>query len=166
MDSLTNYLLVLISILVFAGYLAYVRRYTYMPLKSLSESYYLLPTKTRFLFTIFTWFLAIPIMIAGLNQTGSIFMFLAGAGVCFAGTAAAFREKDVYIVHMSGAIIGILGILLAGAFAYKYPLFSIIYIIILMIFSVLSQLKIKANYFYWLEIIAILYSYFLILNYK
>jgi len=58
--------------------------------KSISASYYKLPKKWKFLMTLFCWGIGFPAMIIG----QSIWMILAGAGICFVGAAAAFGEND------------------------------------------------------------------------
>ncbi len=80
-------------------------------LGSISETYYRLPKNKKFLFTFFCWGIAFPAMIIASKPL----MFFASAGICFAGAAAAFKEKLTHDVHM------------IGAFCWSY-IFFIIYI--------------------------------------
>ena len=72
--------------------------------KSISESYYVLPKKLNFIFTLVLWGFAIPLCIL---SNGDGLMFFAGAGICFVGAAAQMHEDFVRKVHMTAAIGGI-----------------------------------------------------------
>ena len=82
--------------------------------KSISESYYVLPKKWNWLFVLFCWLFAFPVMIIG----GSYLMMLAGAGIVFVGAAAAMHTFPTRAVHMTGAIGGILASQVAIATQY------------------------------------------------
>lgn len=76
----------------------------YGVLKSISHSYYALPNNLRFIFTLWSWGYALPAMIVASTPL----MFFAGAGICFVGAAAAYREKMTETVHIIGAACAIL----------------------------------------------------------
>ena len=71
---------------------------------SISESYYVLPDKWKFLFTLFCWGFAVPAIILG----NTLLMFLAGSAIAFVGAAAAFKDKMTREVHLIGAYSGVL----------------------------------------------------------
>ena len=87
----------------------------YGVLNSISQSYYELPLNLQPLFTLFCWGYSFPAIILGSSEL----MFLAGSGIAFAGTAAAFREKMTTDVHVTGAVIGVLFSQLAILFQYE-----------------------------------------------
>lgn len=88
---------------VFVSYVTFITL-SFGLLPSISESWYRLPRKRKWLFTIFCWGFAVPAMIIG----GDALMFIAGAGIAFVGAATAFKESMTKTVHFSGAAIGIL----------------------------------------------------------
>lgn len=88
---------------VFILYVGFIwLRYGIQP--SISESYYVLPNKWKFLFTLFCWGFAVPAIIIG----NTLLMFLAGSAIAFVGAAAAFKEKMTREVHLIGAYSGVL----------------------------------------------------------
>jgi len=82
--------------------------------KSISESYYVLPTKWNWLFVAFCWLFAFPAMIIG----DSYWMLFAGGGIVFVGAAAAMHTFPTRYVHMIGAIGGIIASQFAIFFQY------------------------------------------------
>jgi hypothetical protein len=72
--------------------------------KSISESFYALPKKWNFLFTLAMWGFAFP---AAILANGDPFMFFAAAGIVFVGAAAPMHEPFVRKVHLTAAIGGI-----------------------------------------------------------
>jgi hypothetical protein len=76
----------------------------YGKMKTISDSYYKLKEKNKWLFTIIWWAFSIPLIIVG--ETPLI--FLAGTGICFVGAAPAFKEELEEKVHIVGAITGII----------------------------------------------------------
>ena len=99
---------------VFFSYVGYVWT-KYGVQKSISQSYYALPDKLKPLMTFFCVGFAVPAMILG----SSSLMFLAGAGICFVGVAAAFQKTMAHNVHMIGAGVGVAASQLAIAFQYE-----------------------------------------------
>jgi hypothetical protein len=96
-----------IMFLSFVGYISFIW-IKYGIQASVSESYYRLPRKLQWLFTIATWGYALPAMVIGLDFTGSGLVFLSGAGIAFVGASPLFKETGLSAtVHMVGAIIGI-----------------------------------------------------------
>ena len=88
---------------IFVGYVSWIwARYGVLP--SISHSYYSLPDNLKFIFTLWSWGYALPAMIVASTPL----MFFAGAGICFVGAAAAYREKMTETVHIIGAACAIL----------------------------------------------------------
>lgn len=122
----------------------------YGVLPSVSESYYHLPKKWNFLFTLFCLGFAIPTMIVGLDLTDNFLMFLAGGGICFVGVAAAYKETLTKEVHVGGALVGIISSQLSIAFDFKMFYVNIIFLVLA---GLIKLLKIKNNT-YWIELLA------------
>jgi len=123
-------------------------------LPSVSESYYELPDKYNFLFTLFCWGFAIPTMIIGVDLTDNFLMFFAGAGICFVGAAAAFKEELPKKVHETSAIIGIVSSQLSIAFDFKMYYVNIIFAVL---FALIMFLKLKykiETHIFWIEMVA------------
>lgn len=79
------------------------------PLPSISDSWYALPGKQNWLFTIFIWGLSIPLCMY--EPSGSFnWYFTAGACLSFVGVATSFRDKNTPTptIHYLGAVFGIL----------------------------------------------------------
>lgn len=146
--------LIILSIIIFSVYtISVVIKYGWLP--SISESFYRLPKKWNFIFTFFCWGFSIPLMIVGLDQTGNVLMFLAPAGIAFVGAAAAFKgDKMTHDVHMTGASLGVIFSHLAIWLAYKEYLIGIAAFSLMMILILLTWMKFKVNYFFWIEVIA------------
>lgn len=72
--------------------------------QSISESYYCLPKKWNFIFTLALWGFALP---AAILANGDGLMFFAAAGICFVGAAAQMHQEFVRKVHLTAAIGGI-----------------------------------------------------------
>ena len=141
-----TYLFILL-VFVFVTYVSSIWiKYGVLP--SISDSYYKLPEKWNFLFTLFCWGFAVPAIIAGVETT--ILMFFAGTGICFVGAAAEINDKWVYRIHMIAAISGILFSQLAIFFGYHMLYVNIISILLASIILLLS----KINYFWWIELVA------------
>lgn len=143
---MTTFLFILM-LTVFISYVTFVV-IAYGVQTSISESYYRLPQRLKFLFTLFCWFFAIPAIILGDNAL----MFLAGSGIAFVGGAAAFKDKMTYEVHMIGAYTGVL--LSQIAIWYNYHMWYIT-IIFIILSGILLLLKVK-NKIWWSEILAFL----------
>lgn len=114
---------------------------------SVSESYYRLPRKLQWIFTLATWGYALPAMFIGLEITGNGLVFLAGSGIAFVGAAPAFHKLGMErTVHTVGAIVGITSMLafLLVVGAWYYPV----------LFAVLSLIAFffdKKNLVWWVE---------------
>jgi hypothetical protein len=146
-----DYLQILFTIMmtVFMSYIIGILL-LYGVLPSVSDSYYHLPKKWNFLFTLFCWGFAIPTLIIGVDLTDNFLMFLAGGGICFVGAAAAFREKLTEQVHVGGALVGIISSQLSIAFDFKMFYINIIFLVLA---GLIKLLKIKNNT-YWIELLA------------
>lgn len=145
------YLIVLffIMLMVYSIYnIVILRKYGILP--SVSASYYALPKKWNFLFTLFTWGFSVPAIIIGVDLTHNILMFLAGAGIAFVGAAAAYKQELTDKVHVASAWIGILASQLSIIIDFHMWYVSAISIGLAIL---LNLIKIK-NLTYWIEQIA------------
>jgi len=137
----------IIMLIVFVSYVAFIWiRYGIQ--ESISASYYVLPEKLRFIFTLFCWGFAVPAIIAGVETTP--LMFFAGAGICFVGAAAQINDKWIYKIHMTAAISGVVFSQLAIYFGYHMLSVNIISILSALIVLIST----KKNRFWWLELVA------------
>jgi len=133
---------------VFVSYVSFIWiKYGIQP--SISESYYKLPKSINWLFTFFCWGFAIPAMIIGLELTNSFLMFLAPAGICFVGAAAAFKQTLTNQVHVIGAYSGILFSQLAILFCFKEPYIVASSFLWLVVFQLYAKNKV-----WWQELVA------------
>ena len=144
--------LFIIMLSVFFGYVGFIWA-KYGVLKSISQSYYELPEKWRFLFTLFCWGFAFPAIIIGTPVTG--LMFFAGAGICFVGAAAAFEEKLTREVHFAGAGAGVLFSQLAMILSYGMWPISLIFGVSSLL-MLLFRKKIREKHIWWIEVLAFL----------
>jgi len=155
------------SLAIFLAYIGFIW-VTYGIQPSISESYYDLPGKQKYIFTLVIWAFAIPVMIVGDN----IWFFLAGSLICFVGAAPAFRDEDEgnmrmiwnapknklepmpdrsteYWIHMIGAyggtILGIAGLLIGY---HQYAT-----VLVALLAAVIIYWK-ASNKIWWLEILA------------
>jgi hypothetical protein len=115
--------------------------------KSISASYYVLPEKLRFLFTLFCWGFTFPAMINGTEVTP--LMFFAGAGICLVGAAPQLLIKEEYRIHMIAAISGIIFSQLAIIFGYHMWEVSAVSAVLCAIIPFLT----KKYYFWWIELV-------------
>jgi hypothetical protein len=134
---------------VFISYILFIWiKYGILP--SISESYYRLPDKLKFLFTFFCWGFAIPTIIASDN----LLMFIAGSGIAFVGTAAQFKERITNNVHTIGAVIGVGFSQLSTYFDFHMLYVNIIFISLAAIILLLNKLKMVNNKVWWIELLA------------
>lgn len=117
--------------------------------KSISNSYYVLPTDLRFLMTFFCWLFAIPAMIIGSTPL----MFLAGAGICFVGAAAAFKEEMTHNVHMIGACGGVALSQISTIVDFHMWYMTAIFVV-LSLLMILFRKQLKYKQIWWIEILA------------
>ena len=112
--------LAILSALIFHGYLLFVLL-KYGPTLSISNTYYALPKKYNFAFTLYMWTYSILMLIPMLEMFGTPFIFLSVGAICFVGAAAAFREDSLTeSVHVKSAFIAGLGSQLTLIFDFKY----------------------------------------------
>lgn len=139
-------MLLLIQFLCFVAYITFiVKRYGVLP--SISDSWYHLPLNMKFLFTLFTWSIGVPMLLYG-----TTWFFMSGAGLCFVGAAPMFKMKQGLTdeVHFGGATLGIFGALLGIGFAFSswFPL------AVFILMSLLIIIRKVPNYLWWIEIVA------------
>jgi len=113
---------------VFVSYVSFIW-IKYGVQRSISDSYYRLPKNLQPLFTLFCWGFAFPAIIIGVDLTDNFLMFLAGAGICFVGAAAQFKEELTKGVHMIGAYGGVLFSQLAIAINFHMYYMNVIFIL-------------------------------------
>ena len=108
----------LIQFTVFLSYVGYIYS-KFGILDSISESWYRLEIYNQsYLFTLFCFAVGILMLFHGDN----VFYFLACSGLCFTGTASAFKDKGSWtdIIHYTGAVVAI-GCSLAGGLHMASP---------------------------------------------
>ena len=138
-------ILLIASAIIFLGYITSIWK-IYGVQKSISDSYYRLPKKWNFLFTLALWSFAIPVMVVGNN----VMMFLAGAGICFVGAASNFKRlKMTKNVHMAGAFGGII----VGIFSVIFDFNALPLALVAIAFSIFLKIFAK-NYIWWIEVTA------------
>lgn len=135
---------------VFVSYVGYIWA-KYGVQKSISQSYYVLPEKLRPLMTFFCWGFAFPAIILG----SSALMFVAGAGICFVGAAAAFQETMTKEVHMIGAGVGVAASQVAIGVQYGMWPINVAFVVIALLL-LLFRKQIKQHQIWWIEIAAFL----------
>ena len=134
---------------VFVGYVSFVvAKYGILP--SISDSYYHLPEKWNFMFTLALWGFAFPAMILGTPITG--LMFGACAGIIFVGAAAAFHKKVTKTVHIIGATVGmsLSQVAITTTFG-MWPITAVSVGLVGLIMLFRKQLKYK--HVWWIEIV-------------
>jgi hypothetical protein len=139
--------LTLIQLLVLTLYLGLIiKRYGILP--SISDSWYSLPQRENFLFTLFTWGLGIPMLFYG-----NVWFFLSGSGLSFVGAATQFKSMIGITkeVHYAGALVGILGALI-GIWVQWDNLLPLVWFLFLALSIQVSYMK---NKIWWQEIVAI-----------
>jgi len=139
--------LTLIQLLVLTLYLGLIiKRYGILP--SISDSWYSLPQRENFLFTLFTWGLGIPMLFYG-----NVWFFLSGSGLSFVGAATQFKSMIGITkeVHYAGALVGILGALI-GIWIQWDNLLPLVWFLFLALSIQVSYMK---NKIWWQEIVAI-----------
>lgn len=135
--------LFILMVTVFLSYVGFIW-IKYGVQKSISESYYVLPEDENFLFVAFTWLFAFPAMIIG----HSTLMLLAGGGIVFVGAAAAMHTFPTRLVHMIGAIGGMVlgGIAMVVQFHMWYLIPAIL------VAMLIAYLLDKKNLMWWSEL--------------
>lgn len=137
----------IISITIFSFYVGYtVDRYGVQ--KSISVTYYFLPIKQKWMFTLALVGFAIPVAIIG----STFLLFLAATLICLVATAPLFEgSKMEYYAHMFGAYVGIgLGFLSLIIDFEMYYLVGVAGIICMFLY------KYASNHIFYIEIVAFL----------
>jgi len=144
-----NIALFITMVTIFVGYVATIWG-LYGVLPSISDSYYQLPKKLNFIFTLALWGFAFPAMIIGTPVTG--LMFGACAGIMFVGAAAAFHQKVTKTVHIVGATMGmgLSQVAIATSFGL-WPITAVSVGLVGLIMLFRKQLKYK--HVWWIELV-------------
>lgn len=156
-------ILIALSLVIFVAYNAIMNlKFGYS--KSLSATYYLLPNKWRWVFTLFMWaiaFLLMPAWIEVANNLGdwrsnlTCLAFLTCALICFVGAAPNFRAfKMESMVHTISATAAAVAALL-WCFVCCWNIMYVPIIAILIVLGVSFMTKsLKDCKVYWLEMMA------------
>ena len=143
----------LIMVSVFTTYIAFIwLKFGIQP--SISDSYYILPIKNKFLFTLYCWGIAFPAILVGTFLTGNVLMFLAGAGIGFVGAATDFKDSIAKNVHMVAAYGGVFFTQLSIAYDFHLYYVNAIFLVLALLAYILRN-KI-GNHIWWQEILAFL----------
>lgn len=150
-----NPTITIIQALVFIAYIAFLLIKFKRVWPSISDSWYELKGLQKSLFTLFCWSIGFLMFFQTDGTTG--FFFLSGAGLCFTGAAAMFKERITKLVHFAGAIASVL-----GAFMALYFERGLIAPFVMFAFIVIFIYRIQ-NCVWWIEIsafICIVYGLF------
>lgn len=151
---MTEIILFSIIVISFFGYISYIyKKFGILP--SISESYYHLPLKLKFLFTLFCYFISIPSMMLGILLKDSVLMLLAGISISFVGATSTFKDKLTRPIHIISAITGIILSNLAIMINFNLLYVSLIFLFLSVIIFLLRKKYFK-NYVWWIEILAFL----------
>jgi hypothetical protein len=149
--------MIIIQAIVFIVYISFIV-YRYGVLPSISESWYVLPKGQKFLFTLFTFGIGVPMLFYD-----SAVLFLAGSALTFVGAATEFKStewiKDE--VHYTGAALGIILPLLY--FGFNNGLW--IPLIAQVVGTIIITLTKTPNKIWWTEILAFVCVLFGLLNF-
>lgn len=163
-----NLILVLISFCIFIAYNLFICNKYSVP-TSLSASYYNLPVKLRWVFTVFMWVIAIILLIPWINISESFtdwrqylrfLAFLTCGLICFVGTAPNFRafEMENKVHTISATTAAATALIWCFSCAYMY-IGNIISFILCVIVVGLRTETLKSCKVYWLEMIAFAVTY-------
>lgn len=107
--------LIVAQFLFFTYYIVYIWS-RYGVLASISDSWYTVDKGKKWMFTVLFCFVVGILQV--FHAEAHALFFFSGAGLCFTGVAAAFREKMTKTVHYVGAtvaiVFSILGLYLLG----------------------------------------------------
>lgn len=140
--------LTLIQLIIFTVYVGSItKKYGILP--SISESWYVLPTRLNFLFTLFVWGISVPMFFYG-----NVWFALAASSLSFVGAATQFKMTLSWTkqIHYTGALLGILLSLVGILVEWNNPYPLILFLICAV---VMTLMKIK-NAIWWIEIAAFL----------
>lgn len=151
-------LLFLISVIIFIAYNASIVSIYGVP-NSLSASFYnLREHNVGFLFTIFCWTSALPLLIYWIEYSPNDWNFLpfiSCAGLMFVGTAPAFKDVELERkVHSISAIV-----CAVGAYVWSILFGSVFLSVNFILLSGILYFLIKNNKIYWLELMAFINIY-------
>jgi len=140
----------------FIVYVAFII-YRFGVLPSISESWYMLPRKFNFLFTLFTWGIGIPMLFYG-----NPFLFISGAALTFVGVATQFKTTQAFTkqVHYIGALIGVS----VPLFYFGFSLNNWIPLNMQIVGIMIIALTTTPNKIWWVEIVAFVCVLFGLIN--
>ena len=145
-----NYL-VYVQIIVFLSYIVFLQS-KFGTLPSISQSYYELKER-GYLFTVFCFSLAIPMMIISGFQDHkySWLIFMSGVGLGFVGSATSFKQRTTDIVHYTGAVVSIVFALVGIWVVYGLWL---PFAFTALLSTAIIRLRVN-NAIYWIEVVAV-----------
>jgi len=146
-------MLTLIQAIVFISFVSFLFFKFKGPLISISYSWYNLDGFQKYLFTLFCWGIAIPMLYQSNGST--LFFFISGTGLAFVGASTSFKDNDYLtnFIHLTGAGIAIVFAFI-GIGIERHNWIPMIACAISII--VIKLLKIK-NPIWWIEISAFLF---------
>lgn len=143
---MTNLILLLVSLLIFVGYVIYVWK-TVGVLSSISDSVYRIKHPEYFILTMMI--MPIPLMIVASTPL----MFFAGAFICFVGAAPCIsREEMEEKVHVVGATGGIA--IATVSFWIDFHFWYLSIAMALFVIYACSKFNKIRNHTWWIEIVA------------
>lgn len=166
---IVNLILILISFCIFSAYNLFICTKYKIP-TSLSASYYELPIKWRWVFTVFMWIIAIVLLISWINiaksfpdwrQHLSVLAFLTCGLICFVGTAPNFRafEMENKVHTISATTAAVTALIWCFSCVYMYVAFITGFVLFGVLLIGLLSKTLKSCKVYWLEMIAFMITY-------
>lgn len=137
--------------IIFISYVSFLMIKFKGPIPSISDSWYLLPGKLKFLFTLFCFSIGILMLFQSVTST---LFFLSGSALSFVGVNTTFKDNWITpYIHFTGAACCIIFALLGIGFVLHswLPLIGFG-----LSASLLSMLRIK-NTTWWIEITAFIF---------
>lgn len=143
--------LTIVQAIIFISYVSFLMIKFKGPIPSISDSWYLLPGRLKFLFTLFCYSIGILMLY---QQAPSELFFLSGTSLSFVGLSCSFKDNWITpYVHYAGASLCIILALLGIGFV----LHSWVPLIFFIISSLtIDYFKIK-NEIWWIEIAAFIF---------
>lgn len=136
---------------IFVSYVSFLMIKFKGPIPSISDSWYLLPGKLKFLFTGFCFSIGILMLF---QSVPSALFFLSGSALSFVGINTTFKDSWITpYIHFAGAAFCIIFALLGIGFVLHSWLPLIGFIISAITLS-LSKIK---NQTWWIEIVAFIF---------
>lgn len=168
-------ILILLSFCIFSAYNIFICTKYKIP-TSLSASYYELPIKWRWVFTVFMWVIAIALLIPWINIAESfpdwrqylrVLSFLTCGLICFVSTAPNFRafEMENKVHTISAMVAAVAALLWCCICGYQYWYIILTFLLCPIVIMFIYDKSYKQNLTYWLEMIAFSITYGMLLKF-